>query len=379
MSRYGGRAIYVGNLPEGTRSKELEDIFHKFGRIRMVDIKSPPRPPGYAFVEFEDARDAQEAARRRDGYEFGGSRLRVEVAKGGNETQGAPRGAPFRSPRGATGYRLLIKGLPKSASWQDVKDHFRRIVKPLYTEVMRDATGSGVTGIVEFETKDDMRLAIRKLDDTEFKNPFDDRCFIRLEEDNGGRGGGGYDDRGRGGDRDGDRYNDRGGRDDDRNDRGRERERSRSRDAGRRDDDRPTRGRDSRSRSRTASPERKSSRSPDRKSSRSPERKSSRSPDRKSIRSPERKSSRSPNRKSSRSPDRKSIRSPERKSSRSPDRKSSRSPERKSSRSPERKSSRSPERKSSRSPERKSRDNSRDSRDDRKMDDVAAKGEDNDA
>lgn len=66
-------------------------------------------------------RDAQEAARRRDGYEFGGSRLRVEVAKGGNETQGAPRGAPFRAPRGATGYRLLIKGLPKSASWQDVK------------------------------------------------------------------------------------------------------------------------------------------------------------------------------------------------------------------------------------------------------------------
>lgn len=28
-----GRAIYVGNLPEGTRSKELEDIFHKASMI----------------------------------------------------------------------------------------------------------------------------------------------------------------------------------------------------------------------------------------------------------------------------------------------------------------------------------------------------------
>lgn len=128
------------------------------------------------------------------------------------------------------------------------------IYSPPFTQVMRDATGGGVTGIVEFETKDDMRLAIRKLDDTEFKNPFDDKCYIRLEEDNGERGGGsrggggGYDDRGRGGDRN-DRY-DRGGRDDDRGDRGRERERSRSREPARREEDRPTRGRDSRSRSR---------------------------------------------------------------------------------------------------------------------------------
>ncbi len=32
--------------------------------------------------------------------------------------------------------------------------------------------------------------AIRKLDDTEFKNPFD-KCYIRVKEDKGDRGGGG--------------------------------------------------------------------------------------------------------------------------------------------------------------------------------------------
>lgn len=63
----------------------------------------PPRPPGYAFVEvsevlgffflfflfwwiyliqvlilqFEDARDAEDAIRGRDGYDFDGHRLRV--------------------------------------------------------------------------------------------------------------------------------------------------------------------------------------------------------------------------------------------------------------------------------------------------------------
>jgi hypothetical protein len=46
------------------------------------------------------------------------------------------------------------------------------------------------TGIAEFETRDEMDTVIRKLDDTEFKNPFD-QCYIRIQEDYGGGGGGG--------------------------------------------------------------------------------------------------------------------------------------------------------------------------------------------
>ena len=54
------------------------------------------------------------------------------------------------------------------------------MVKPSYTNVFRDR--SGLIGVVEFENQDDLDLAIRKLDDTEFKNPFE-RCFVRVIDD----------------------------------------------------------------------------------------------------------------------------------------------------------------------------------------------------
>jgi splicing factor, arginine/serine-rich 1 len=39
-------------------------------------------------------------------------------------------------------------------------------------QVMRDSKDR-IIGIVDFATKDDMKYALRKLDDTEFKNPFE--------------------------------------------------------------------------------------------------------------------------------------------------------------------------------------------------------------
>lgn len=73
------RIVYVGNLPLDIKHRELEDLFYKYGRIRNVDLKLPPRPPGFAFVEFDDPRDAMDAVRGRDGYEFFGNRLRVSI------------------------------------------------------------------------------------------------------------------------------------------------------------------------------------------------------------------------------------------------------------------------------------------------------------
>ncbi|PWS21565.1 RNA-binding protein, partial [Enterococcus faecium] len=61
MSRPWSRTIYVGNLTGDIREREVEDLFYKFGRFVDIDLKIPPRPPGYAFVEFEDPRDAEEA------------------------------------------------------------------------------------------------------------------------------------------------------------------------------------------------------------------------------------------------------------------------------------------------------------------------------
>ena len=82
------------------------------------------------------------------------------------------------------------------------QDFFRPIVSPNSTEVSRDSGD----GIAEFPTYDDMKLAIRKCDDTEFIKGHDKTgCFIRLYEQDKGGGGGGDRDR----DRDRDRGRDR--------------------------------------------------------------------------------------------------------------------------------------------------------------------------
>ena len=47
--------VYVGNLPPDIRSKDIEDLFYKYGKISFVDLKNRRGPP-FAFVEFEDAR-----------------------------------------------------------------------------------------------------------------------------------------------------------------------------------------------------------------------------------------------------------------------------------------------------------------------------------
>ena len=86
-----GTRIYVGNLPMDVRTREVEDIFYKYGRIRDIDVKFPSRPPAFAFVDFEDARDAEDAIRGRDGYDYDGARLRVEPANGGRRESGRDR------------------------------------------------------------------------------------------------------------------------------------------------------------------------------------------------------------------------------------------------------------------------------------------------
>lgn len=51
---------------------DLEDAFAKYGPVRNVWVAR--RPPGFAFVEMEDGRDAEDAARGLDGTRICGSR-----------------------------------------------------------------------------------------------------------------------------------------------------------------------------------------------------------------------------------------------------------------------------------------------------------------
>lgn len=69
MSRYRewdpACKIYVGNLRNNASKNELEDTFSKYGPLRNIWVAR--NPPGFAFIEFEDARDAEDAVRGLDG------------------------------------------------------------------------------------------------------------------------------------------------------------------------------------------------------------------------------------------------------------------------------------------------------------------------
>lgn len=45
----------MGNLPPDIRSRDIEDLFQKYGKIAFIDLKNRRGPP-FAFVEFEDHR-----------------------------------------------------------------------------------------------------------------------------------------------------------------------------------------------------------------------------------------------------------------------------------------------------------------------------------
>eukprot|EP00124_Ichthyophonus_hoferi_P001441 Ihof_evm7s75 gene=Ihof_evmTU7s75 len=80
--------IYVGNVSYRTHEEDLEEVFERYGKIIRIDMKN-----GFSFVEFSEARDADDAIREARDTELHGNRLMVEMAKG------ARAGAPIRGDR----------------------------------------------------------------------------------------------------------------------------------------------------------------------------------------------------------------------------------------------------------------------------------------
>lgn len=174
MSNKSESRIYIGNLPPDVRTKDIEDLFYKYGKIRYIDLKNRKGPP-FAFVEFEDVLDAEDAIKGRDNYEFEGYRLRVEFQKGArggrsgggysSSSSGGGRGGGNNAPPRRSENRVIISGLPSSGSWQDLKDHMRVAGNVCYADVFKDGTG-----VVEFIRYEDAKYAVKHLDDTKFRS-----------------------------------------------------------------------------------------------------------------------------------------------------------------------------------------------------------------
>ena len=67
--------IFIAKLNPLVREKDLDRLFSKYGNIRNILIKS-----GYAFIEYLNYKDAEDAVRHMDGKTIEGQRIVVEHA-----------------------------------------------------------------------------------------------------------------------------------------------------------------------------------------------------------------------------------------------------------------------------------------------------------
>jgi len=158
-----GCKIYIGKLPKDCRESEIEKKFGTYGRIRDVLLKY-----GYGFIEYDDARDAEDAVYEMDGRSFLGERIIVELARGTRRERSADRRhgrrAPWLDKYGAperTKYRVTVENLSTRVSWQDLKDLMRRTAEVCYADAHKEKRN---VGIIEFGSRRDLEKALEKYD-----------------------------------------------------------------------------------------------------------------------------------------------------------------------------------------------------------------------
>ncbi|CAI2174270.1 12416_t:CDS:2, partial [Funneliformis geosporum] len=79
--RRDSTTLYVGNLPYAFREQDVADMFERYGRLRKVTVQIDHytgRNKGFAFVEFEDRRDAEDAFDKYNGTNVEGRRLKLD-------------------------------------------------------------------------------------------------------------------------------------------------------------------------------------------------------------------------------------------------------------------------------------------------------------
>ncbi|KAJ8926845.1 hypothetical protein NQ314_020696 [Rhamnusium bicolor] len=182
-----GTRVFVGGLTYRVRERDIEKFFRKYGRIKEVAMKN-----GFAFVEFDDHRDADDAIYELNGRDLLGEKVSVERARGtprGSDQWrgslggsrgygGPPRNRETRDKYGPpqrTRYRVYVDNLSSRVSWQDLKDYMRQAGVVTYADAHKQRRNEGyvcnilrlTTEYREFASYKDMKNVIEKLDGTE--------------------------------------------------------------------------------------------------------------------------------------------------------------------------------------------------------------------
>src|SRR5437773_10230554 len=91
--------LFVGNLPYDATEEEIRQHFSRVGNLSYVSIpldRETGKKRGFAFVEFADAQQAQEAIRQFNNQPFKGRPLAVNEARAKEAGPRPPGGGGFR-------------------------------------------------------------------------------------------------------------------------------------------------------------------------------------------------------------------------------------------------------------------------------------------
>jgi len=218
--------VYFGGISHRTREEDIEDFLKKYGKINDIAIKNK-----FAFIDFDDYRDAEDVVYDLHRKEFMGEILTVEHARGtphgrdkdrwgygpgGRRSRSRSRSRRRRSrsrsrsrsgrsrsrsrsrgrgrssdrrrpiwldkygPPTRTNYRVIVENLSSRVSWQDLKDFMRSAGEVCFADAHRNRRNEGV---VEFTSQEDVDNVIRKLDGHELNGR-----EIRIIDDSTGGG-----------------------------------------------------------------------------------------------------------------------------------------------------------------------------------------------
>nr|GEX66094.1 serine/arginine-rich splicing factor RS31-like isoform X1 [Tanacetum cinerariifolium] len=143
------RPIFVGNFEYETRQSDLEKLFGKYGRVDRVDIKS-----GFAFVYFEDERDAEDAIYALDNTVFGYDRRKLSVEWARGERNRHRDGSKSASNQRPTKTLFVINFDPVHTRVRDIEKHFEPYGKILHVRIRRNFA------FVQFETQEEATKAL---------------------------------------------------------------------------------------------------------------------------------------------------------------------------------------------------------------------------
>lgn len=114
-------SLFIGNLPYSFEERDVVNLMERFGALRMVSVpldRYTRRNRGFAFIEFEQRADAEDAYNKYKDYELEGRKLRVDwdIGRVAKDSIRGITHSPVRGEEGTTVGAIVIGSLmPRGA------------------------------------------------------------------------------------------------------------------------------------------------------------------------------------------------------------------------------------------------------------------------